>query len=124
MYTDKSILRIVLHNVLSNAVRHTPAEGTIRLWAEAGAEGHLRINISNTGQSIGSAEIERLERREFLNNPDADLSQAGIGLLVSLDLLDILQGKMQARPATEGGSVFEITLDSAGDMRPETQKAA
>ncbi|MBL7798988.1 MAG: tetratricopeptide repeat protein [Saprospiraceae bacterium] len=124
VYTDKSILRIVLHNVLSNAVRHTPAEGTVRLWAEAGAEGHLRINISNTGQSIGSAEIERLERREFLNNPDADLSQAGIGLLVSLDLLDILQGKMQARPATEGGSVFEITLDSAGDMRPETQKAA
>ena len=57
-------LQRVLHNLVSNALRHTPADGTVALRATP--EGDVvRVEVSDTGEGIAAEDLPRVFERSF-----------------------------------------------------------
>lgn len=87
LYADERALRQILFNLLSNAVRFTPAGGTVRVEAAAAAVG-TDVVVADTGVGIPPDQIDRLRIPfEQINNSYAR-SQGGTGL--GLPLVDAL----------------------------------
>jgi signal transduction histidine kinase len=73
----------VLFNLIENAIRHTPAKGTITVCAEASG-GYVETEVSNSGHRLESAESERLFERFHQGEPASERVHGGAGLGLSI----------------------------------------
>jgi signal transduction histidine kinase len=71
----------VLFNLIENAIRHTPAKGTITVCAE---RGYVETEVSNSGHRLESAESERLFERFHQGEPASERVHGGAGLGLSI----------------------------------------
>ena len=80
IYGDKRKIKQMLINLISNAVKFTPAGGTITINTSHNADGDIVIKVSDTGVGISQADIPRaMEVFEQINNGD-DKGGSGLGL--------------------------------------------
>lgn len=105
----------VLANLLSNALRHTPAGGRVELAAQIGTAG-AAITVADTGDGIEAGHLphvfDRFYRTDAARSRDA--GGTGIGLAVGAAIAEAHGGRLLA--ASEGpglGSVFTLVLPSA-----------
>ena len=108
---DREKLRQVLLNLVSNAIRHTPAGGAITLSCESrGAR--VAILVDDTGPGIPE------EKRDVIFEPfvqlDRSLSQSreglGLGLAISRDLARGMGGDLGVESRSTTGARFVLTL--------------
>jgi len=114
---DRRRLQQVVHNLLTNALRHTPPHGTVRIKLDAEAES-VRIDIHNTGAGFTAEALERAFER-FYSGPDRERGRggSGLGLAISKSLIEAHGGSMTLFN-TETGAGVQITLNPrAGDER-------
>ncbi|WP_342108319.1 PAS domain S-box protein [Methylobacterium sp. SI9] len=120
---DEDRLRQVLLNLLTNAVKFTPA-GRIGLTIAAGP-GRLRFEIHDTGIGIPADKCDRLFRR--FSQVDGSISReyggTGLGLAISKSLVELMGGTIGVASAVGCGSIFwfEVALPAA---KPATPVAA
>ncbi|MFD1732936.1 sensor histidine kinase [Deinococcus malanensis] len=92
---DRRRLQQVVHNLLTNALRHTPPHGTvwIKLEVEAGA---VHIEIHNTGTGFTAEALNRAFER-FYSGPDRERGRggSGLGLAISKSLIEVHGGCMR-----------------------------
>ena len=112
---DASRLQQVLWNLLSNAVRFTPAGGTVRVAVER-ASGEVELTVSDTGAGIPPAFLPHV----FDRFSQADGSTArqhgglGIGLAIVRHLVELHGGRVRAKSGGEGqGATFVVSLPAA-----------
>lgn len=74
-----SEIESVISNLVSNAMRHTPATGTVTLSWRSGADG-AELEISDTGEGIAEEHISRLTERFFRVDKGRSRDDGGIGL--------------------------------------------
>ena len=87
---DSLIITTVVRNLLTNAVKFTPADGTVTLSAESTSNGRYIIAVSDTGIGMTKEQISNLYH---LDSAQSQLGTAGeqgtgLGLIVCRDLLD------------------------------------
>ena len=114
---DALRVRQVLVNILSNAVKYTPAGGSIRL--EARQEGGIRrgyqryvFQCVDTGVGMSPAFLERLFQ-PFERAQDAISSQVtgtGLGMAITKNLVDLMNGEIVAESQPGVGSSFTVSL--------------
>ena len=87
----------VLANLLSNAMRYTPAGGTVTVRAERRAV-DLLVSISNTGDGIPQADLEHVFERFYRVEKSRDRARggAGIGLAIVKQLVEAGGGRVGA----------------------------
>lgn len=108
---DKEKIEIILFNLLSNALKYTPAGGRICL-SLADEGGQIRIVVKDTGCGIAANVQNRLfdEFYQANNTEKASQSGFGIGLYVSKRLAVAHEGSLSCI-STEGvGSTFTLVL--------------
>jgi signal transduction histidine kinase/CheY-like chemotaxis protein len=118
LFADATRLTQVLANLISNAVRYTPAGGQIRLSADIQAD-HLIVTVSDTGIGIPAEMLPRVFDLFAQVYPAMDSSQGGlgIGLTLAKRLTEMHGGSIQAQSAGPGaGSRFTVSLPLA--MQP------
>jgi len=98
----------VLHNILANALRHTPKGGRISLEARPGA-GELALSISDTGPGIPPEDMPYLFQRFHSRHSGS----SGIGLAVVKALVEAQGGRVWAESRVGQGSTFYFTLPLA-----------
>ena len=76
---DEDRVRQVLHNYLSNAIRHTPEDNQITISAEAD-DGHVRITVTDTGPGISPEELPYVFNRFWRADKSRSRDQGGSGL--------------------------------------------
>jgi signal transduction histidine kinase/DNA-binding LacI/PurR family transcriptional regulator/DNA-binding response OmpR family regulator len=112
VWGDRTRLRQVLLNLISNAVKFT-AHGEVRLAAEAGA-GTLTLSLSDTGLGIPAAEQAAIfdEFRQSERTAARGYGGIGIGLAITRRLVELHGGAIRVHSdGREGrGSTFTITL--------------
>ncbi len=111
-------LQRVLHNLVSNALRHTPADGTVALRA-APHGGEVRVEVSDTGEGIAPEDLPRVFERSFRAERSRTRSEedgapgAGLGLAIARGLIEAHGGTMDVESSLGGGSRFRFTLRRA-----------
>lgn len=108
---DDRLLSQVVLNLLSNAIRHTPAGGTVTLSAGSAADG-VAIEVRDTGHGIARDDIERIFD-EFYQAPNHASGGTGLGLTISRRLVQLMNGTIVADSELSKGSVFAVTLPRA-----------
>ncbi|MFF7643856.1 ATP-binding protein [Streptomyces canus] len=107
----------VLVNLLTNALRHTPADGTVTLAAQpAGAR--VLLSVTDTGEGIAAEHLPHLFERFYRADPARDRAHggSGIGLAIARALVHAHGGTINADSAGSGtGAVFRISLPAVGD---------
>ncbi|MFF1909836.1 sensor histidine kinase [Kitasatospora sp. NPDC058218] len=111
VFADPVRLRQAVGNLVANAVRHTPAGGTVTLRARTEA-GSLLIEVADTGSGIAEADLplvfERFWRAEKSRNRQTGGS--GLGLAIVRKLAEIHGGSVGVAGAPGGGAVFSVRL--------------
>ena len=99
----------VLMNVLSNAFKYTPSNGTIILSVNVD-EGKqtLQIQVSDTGVGIPKEKQNELFKRFMQSNFSGD--SIGVGLHLSHELVQVHKGTIEYKDNEGGGSVFTVCI--------------
>jgi signal transduction histidine kinase len=115
--TDPIRLRQILSNLMSNAVKFTPA-GEIVLRAEARSPTRLAFSVSDTGVGMPAEVLQRIF--EPYRQADASVARqfggAGLGLSISRTLAQLLGGDLTVRSEPGRGSTFTVEIA----VEPET----
>lgn len=103
-YADPHRVQQVLDNLLNNAVRHTPNEGSIDVYVQPMGQ-QVTVSITNqTEAQLSDDQITHLFER-FWRGQDArerDTGGSGLGLAITRELLRLQGGEIQARRAAQG----------------------
>jgi signal transduction histidine kinase len=109
-------LQRVLYNLVSNALRHTPADGTIVLRAEP-QESLVRVEVSDTGEGIMPEDLPRVFERSFRGERSRTRvgtgDSAGLGLAIARGLIEAHGGEISVESRPGHGSQFRFTLRRA-----------
>jgi PAS domain S-box-containing protein len=122
VYADPVRLRQVLDNLVSNAIKYTPAGGTITI-AGSPAESPDRmfavLTVTDSGIGIPPEQYPHLFDRFFrASNAVAEgIKGTGLGLAITKAIVDAHEGTLSAAPGDAGGTTFTLTLPSAAPER-------
>ena len=99
-------LQRVLFNLIQNAIRHTPADGSVVVRAEPVASG-IEVEIADTGDGIAPEERERVFTAFYRGGADAARTGdgAGLGLAVSRAIVEAHGGRIWLADSSNGTSV-------------------
>lgn len=108
---DENKMQQIVYNLLSNALRHTPAGGKVILHARTlnnGADKYLQLKVSDTGPGIEPEALQRIF--DLFYQSDKAESGSGIGLTLTRELVDVLKGELRVESELGKGTVFTIVL--------------
>jgi signal transduction histidine kinase len=109
---DPDRIQRVLYNLIQNAIRHTPADGSVIVEAfDRGPD--IQVNVRDTGEGIPPADLphvfDRFYRGDKARSRD-ETAGAGLGLSIARRLIETHGGRIWVAQPPEGGSVFSFTL--------------
>ena len=99
----------VLQNLLSNAVRHTPADGVI-LIAAYQRDGRLALAVQDSGEGIRPEDLPHVFEPFFRGDPARSGGGAGLGLALAKRIVEAMDGDISARSTLPSGSRFELSF--------------
>ena len=100
-------IRQVLNNLLSNALRHTPAGGSIETSVKATDQAAILVEMHDTGSGMTQEEVERAFER-FQKGPGSPGS--GLGLTIARNLVLAHGGEIRAVSHLGSGTTISFTL--------------
>jgi signal transduction histidine kinase len=101
----------VLLNLLTNALQHTPSDGSIAVLLDA-ADNHVTVSVEDTGSGITPDAARRMFDRFWRSDP-ARTGGAGLGLAIARGLVEAQGGRIWAEGAASGGARVSFTLPVA-----------
>ena len=126
VWFSPSYLERILNNLVSNAIKFTPQEGSISVTAcITGKEGspytYLCFQVKDTGIGIAKEEQENIFSRFYQTKRgfNANNSGWGIGLSLVKRLVDMHQGEVKVESTVGQGSTFTVWLNVSGNAFPE-----
>jgi two-component system OmpR family sensor kinase/two-component system sensor histidine kinase BaeS len=99
----------VLANLLSNAVRHTPAGGSVSVAVEPSQAG-VAFTVSDTGSGIAAEDLPQVFHR-FVKS--ADSGGAGLGLAIAKSLVEVHGGTIAAESGPGRGTTMRFVLPAS-----------
>jgi len=106
---DGRRVRQIVFNLVSNAVKFTPAEGRVDVSARLD-DGQVEIAVADTGPGIAPEELEMIFE-EFKQATDGKQAEGtGLGLPLSRKLVELHGGRLWVEHAAGNGSTFRFTL--------------
>jgi signal transduction histidine kinase len=112
-WADRDKITQVLTNLIVNAVKFSPAGGSLKLgMAPANDGGLLEVSVSDTGPGIPPAEVERIFQEFYqISQPGREKTLGvGLGLAISKKLVEMHGGKIRVESIPGEGSTFFFTL--------------
>jgi two-component system OmpR family sensor kinase len=107
---DSLALQQVLLNLIDNALRVSPPEGTVTITLQASG-GESRLSITDQGPGIEPQQLERIFDRFYTqHNRTAEHGGAGLGLAIARAIANDHDGQLNARNEAGSGATFTLIL--------------
>jgi signal transduction histidine kinase len=114
---DPGKIRLVVENIVENAVKYTPAEGKVTICVYD-ADDSVELRVTDTGIGIPQVHREQIFKKFFRakNAVQMETSGSGLGLFVAKEILDRHQGRIWFESLEGKGTVFHFTIPRATDV--------
>jgi signal transduction histidine kinase len=109
---DPNRLDRIVMNLVSNALKYSPAESMVELGAAAGG-GWVTISVADHGPGIPSEDLPHLFERFYRGQRTAARGGLGIGLYSVRLLVEAHGGTVRVEPGSQGGTTFHVALPMA-----------
>ena len=119
---DPTKITQVLTNLIGNALKFTPTDGSVSLLVEASKDrltspNKIKFSVRDTG--IGISKSEQLKIFEVFSQADTSTTRefggTGLGLTISSKMVDLMGGKLKVDSQKDRGSNFYFTIDLPAD---------
>jgi PAS domain S-box-containing protein len=108
---DRTRLKQILINILSNAIKYNREQGTIEVTHTEIAPGRIRVSIKDTGAGLTSENLAQLfQPFNRLGQEASGEEGTGIGLVVAKQLIELMDGVIGVESTVGVGSVFWFEL--------------
>jgi two-component system sensor histidine kinase QseC len=114
LQADEASLQILLQNLISNAVRHTPEGGQVRVCLDA-VPGAVELHVQDSGPGVPPEMRSRVFERFFREGPGQG---AGLGLSIVSRIVELHGGQVALRDSPLGGLDVVVTLPRKGETTP------
>lgn len=101
-----------LQNLLANAIRHTPSDGTVTVAARVD-ERSIEVAVQDTGEGMDSETAARVFEPFWRGDAARTSPGTGLGLALTKRIVESLGGEIVVDAELSGGARFEITLPQA-----------
>lgn len=109
---DRERVGHIFHNLVGNALAHTPRGGTVRLSAQADA-GSVRFGVADSGAGIPAEHLPRIFERFYRVPGSRSRGGAGLGLAIAREIVVAHGGQIDAASLPGRGTTFHFTLPVA-----------
>lgn len=108
---DMAKIEIIINNLISNAIKYTPAGGEIRISTKLTGDKFV-LQVADSGPGIPPEKRELIfERFHRITKPDSDYVEGmGVGLELSRTLARLHHGDIDVYDNSPSGSIFELAL--------------
>jgi two-component system phosphate regulon sensor histidine kinase PhoR len=115
-------LQSALSNLVSNAVRYTPAGGTIEVVADLDIDGSLFVEVRDTGAGIAPEHIPRLTERFYRvdRSRSRESGGTGLGLAIVKHVMQRHGGNLHISSEVGQGSCFKLVLPASRWKRSDS----
>jgi len=124
IYAEPKLVRMIVQNILSNAIKYTPNGGTVHITAAHATRGkvadahihstqpHILLTIKDTGYGIPKGQQENIYTKMFrANNVRVmDVEGTGLGLFIVKEVVDKLHGRIWFESVENKGTTFHVIL--------------
>jgi signal transduction histidine kinase len=111
----------VVDNLLANALKFTPADGSVTVHVTGDAD-RVMLRVEDTGSGVPATEERQIFERFYraTNARDRAIPGSGLGLAVSKVIIEAHGGGIGVRRAEKQGSIFWIELSAADPAAPSS----
>jgi len=110
---DRDVLRIILRNLISNAIKFSHTNGSIFLF-DGRENGHVKISLQDQGTGISAEIREKLLSQEHITTLGTHNEKGtGMGLILTRELVTKLGGKINIQSEMNQGSTFTIFIPTS-----------
>ena len=110
IHADKEMIRIVLRNLISNAMKFTPEKGMIEIKTEQ-TETETTILVEDTGIGMSDETIQKVNAKQYYTTAGTSMEKgSGFGLMLCSDLINRHDGSLTIESMPGKGSRFVIKL--------------
>jgi PAS domain S-box-containing protein len=106
---DKKIMRHILFNLISNAIKFSPENKPIEINSEIN-NGKITIAVKDNGIGISKEDRKHLFERFFRGENATNIQGTGLGLNIVAKYVEILDGIIECKSELEKGTSFTITF--------------
>ena len=128
--SDYGAVEKILHNLVSNAYKYTPEQGSIKVTLKSLDNGEIQLSVTNSGKGIKPEDLPKVfDRFVVLENLESDaregrIERNGIGLALVNSLVNTLGGKVAVSSERKKYTEFTVTLPSADDQMVKVEDPA
>lgn len=110
VYGDKDMIKLVLRNLISNAIKFTPQKGAIAITTRNENE-YIYIAVADTGTGLSPEEIHRIQDKEYFTKyGTAGEKGSGLGLMLCREFVEKNGGQLFIESKPDIGSTFTFSL--------------
>ena len=106
---DKKFLKNVLFNLISNAIKFSPDNGTIDISCHV-AHSSIKISVKDNGIGISKADQKHLFERFFRGHNATHIQGTGLGLNIVAKYAELMNGSIDFESEESKGTIFTIII--------------
>ena len=116
VFTDRSVIHVILRNLISNGIKFTHSGGEISIRVKK-EESHYVVSVTDNGIGMSSEDINKLFRsdKSFTRPGTNEETGTGLGLLLCKEFTELYGGKIWASSTAGKGSTFSFTIPSSNE---------
>jgi heavy metal sensor kinase len=114
VFGDNRMIQRMIANLLDNAIKYTPAGGSIEVTINTGTHDTVAIAVKDTGVGISEEDLPRIFERFYRCDPSRSEAGIGLGLSFARAIARAHGGDIRVTSTSGRGSTFSVTLPAAG----------